>query len=47
MLLRHKTDGISAVLTTISARNTRVMNLYAGLGFRFRPPMMTFHWIRD
>jgi ribosomal protein S18 acetylase RimI-like enzyme len=47
MLMRHKAEGATAVRTTISARNTRVMNLYAGLGFRFQPPLMTFHWVRD
>jgi RimJ/RimL family protein N-acetyltransferase len=47
MLARHKNEGITSVSTTISARNTAVLNLYAKLGFRFLPPEMTFHWIRS
>lgn len=46
MLLHHKDEGASSISTTISARNTRVLNLYAQLGFRFLPPEMTFHWVR-
>jgi RimJ/RimL family protein N-acetyltransferase len=45
MLLSHQADGCESVTTTISARNTPVLNLYAQLGFRFLPPEMTFHWI--
>jgi RimJ/RimL family protein N-acetyltransferase len=45
MLRRHQVEGCESVTTTISARNTPVLNLYAQLGFRFLPPEMTFHWI--
>ncbi len=46
MLRRHRAEGCDAVTTTISARNTPVLNLYAQLSFRFLPPEMTFHWVR-
>jgi RimJ/RimL family protein N-acetyltransferase len=45
MLRRHQAEGCESVTTTISARNTPVLNLYAQLGFRFLPPEMTFHWL--
>jgi RimJ/RimL family protein N-acetyltransferase len=38
--------GAKRVQTCIVARNYRVLNLYASLGFRFPPPLMTFHWVR-
>lgn len=38
--------GAKRIVTTVVARNTRVLNLYARLGFRFQDPRMTFHWIR-
>lgn len=47
MLERHKKDGMDSVLTTISARNVPVLNLYSKLNFRFQPPEMTFHWVSD
>jgi RimJ/RimL family protein N-acetyltransferase len=47
MLRRHQLDGLREVATTISARNTPVLNLYSQLQFRFDPPEMTFHWVRD
>lgn len=47
MLRHHQAQGYDTVSTTISARNIRVLNLYAQLGFRFMPPEMTFHWIRE
>jgi RimJ/RimL family protein N-acetyltransferase len=47
MLRRHQVDGLREVATTISARNTPVLNLYSKLQFRFDPPEMTFHWVRD
>lgn len=47
MLRHHQSQGHETVSTTISARNIRVLNLYAQLGFRFMPPEMTFHWIRE
>lgn len=42
----HKSQGCQSVSTTISARNTPVLNLYSQLEFRFSPPEMTFHWVR-
>jgi GNAT superfamily N-acetyltransferase len=47
MLAYCKAQGAYSVSTTISARNTPVLNLYSHLQFRFMPPEMTFHWIRD
>lgn len=47
MLGRARRDGAARVRTSIVARNHRVLNLYARLGFRFPPPMMTFHWVRS
>lgn len=44
MLSAHRDNGGCQVVTTISARNTAVLGLYAKLGFRFLPPDMTFHW---
>lgn len=46
MLSYCKAQGCQSVSTTISARNTPVLNLYAKLQFRFTPPEMTFHWTR-
>lgn len=45
MLEYHRSNGHHTVMTTISARNTRILNLYSSLNFRFLPPEMTFHWI--
>lgn len=39
--------GAQRVRTCIVARNYRVLNLYANLGFRFPPPLMTFHWVKS
>jgi RimJ/RimL family protein N-acetyltransferase len=47
MIMRHKGEGVDRIETTISAHNVAAMNLYAGLGYRFQPPAMTFHWYRD
>jgi ribosomal protein S18 acetylase RimI-like enzyme len=47
MLSYHQKAGNSSVSTTISARNNLVLNLYSKLNFRFLPPEMTFHWIRN
>lgn len=47
MLREAKDAGAQRVKTCIVARNFRVLNLYARLGFRFPPPLMTFHWVRD
>lgn len=47
-MLRQANDaGAQRVRTSIVARNHRVLNLYAKLGFRFPPPLMTFHWVSD
>lgn len=47
MLRHHQAEGRDSVMTTISARNVPVLNLYAKLDFRFLPPEMTFHWVRE
>jgi RimJ/RimL family protein N-acetyltransferase len=47
MILHAQEQGAERVRTTIVARNFRVLNLYARLGFRFPPPMMTFHWVAN
>lgn len=47
MLADHQSRNISEVLTTISARNTTVLNLYSKLNFRFKNPEMTFHWVNQ
>jgi len=46
MIDHHHQFGARNIATTISARNTPVLNLYSKLGFRFAPPEMTFHWNR-
>jgi len=46
MLHQAREAGAQRVRTCIVARNHRVLNLYAGLGFRFPPPQMTFHWVK-
>lgn len=38
--------GFSDVHTLISVNNIPVLNLYAGLGFKFRDPAVTFHYWR-
>jgi GNAT superfamily N-acetyltransferase len=47
MLGCARIDGALRISTVISALNTPVINLYAGLGFRFQAPGTTYHWIRD
>ena len=44
-LAYFQAQGIESVETAISARNSKVLNLYAKLNFRFLPPAMTFHYI--
>lgn len=39
--------GATRVRTSVAARNTRVLSLYARLGFTLPPPAMTFHWVRE
>jgi len=46
MLNQAADAGAKRVRTSIAARNHRVLNLYARLGFTFLPPSMTFHWVR-
>lgn len=46
ILSHDKASGARRIRTCIVARNHRVLNLYARLGFRFPPPLMTFHWVR-
>jgi GNAT superfamily N-acetyltransferase len=45
MLRQARGQGADRVRTCIVARNYRVLNLYARLGFRFPAPLMTFHWV--
>ncbi len=46
MMHQARLEGASRVRTSIVARNHRVLNLYARLGFNFPAPSMTFHWVR-
>lgn len=47
-MLNHAKDmGAEQVRTSVAARNTRVLSLYARLGFTLPPPAMTFHWVRE
>jgi len=47
LMIEHaRKQGASRIRTSIVARNYRVLNLYARLGFRFPQPLMTFHWVR-
>lgn len=46
MMVEAGKRGAVRVRTSIVARNHRVLNLYARLGFYFPPPSMTFHWVR-
>jgi RimJ/RimL family protein N-acetyltransferase len=46
MLHQAARTGAQRVRTSIAARNHRVLNLYARLGFTFLPPSMTFHWVK-
>ena len=46
MIAHAAASGARRVRTSIVARNHRVLNLYARLGFRFPAPLMTFHWVR-
>lgn len=47
MLKQASLSGAQRVRTSIAARNFKVLNLYARLGFFFPPPAMTFHWVRS
>ena len=45
MLNYAKTHGAKNVQSSFTARNHRVLNLYARLGFHFPVPQMTFQWV--
>lgn len=47
MLYFHQLEGMSQIGTTIAGGNTPVLNLYASLSFRFQPPEITLHWLRN
>lgn len=47
VLGHHQLAGVRHVMTTISARNTRVLNLYSHLRSRFDPPETTYHWVSN
>lgn len=47
MLALARDAGAERVRTSVVARNVRVLNLYATLGFRLESPAMTFHWVRS
>lgn len=47
MLQHAKEIGAERVRTSVVARNTRVLSLYARLGFTLPPPAMTFHWVKE
>jgi ribosomal protein S18 acetylase RimI-like enzyme len=47
MVEHARTMGARRVRTSVVARNTRVLSLYAKLGFTLPAPSMTFHWVRD
>jgi GNAT superfamily N-acetyltransferase len=36
--------GVRRIITSISAANTSVMNVYSALGFRFSEPEAIYHW---
>lgn len=42
-----KASGVQQVVTSISASNTGVMNIYAMCGFRFDQPDAVYHWRPD
>ncbi len=45
MIALAQRNGAQRIRSSIVARNVRVLNLYAQLGFRFMPPQMTLHWV--
>lgn len=47
MLGHARQMGAARVRTSVAARNTRVLSIYARLGFTLPPPAMTFHWVRQ
>lgn len=47
MVRQAKRMGAKRVRTSVVARNTRVLSLYARLGFTLPAPAMTFHWVKE
>lgn len=47
MLHHARHSGAQRVRTSVVARNTRVLCLYARLGFVLPGPAMTFHWVKE
>jgi ribosomal protein S18 acetylase RimI-like enzyme len=47
MIKQAAEAGAKRIQSSVVARNHRVLNLYASLGFHFSPPSMTFHWVRS
>lgn len=47
MISQAWAEGASRIQSSIVARNNRVLNIYARLGFNFTQPAMTFHWVRE
>lgn len=44
VLKKLKEIGIKKAITSISPANIGVLNIYAGLNFKFSNPQITFHW---
>ena len=44
VLLHHQQHGVRRIATSISSHNVPAFNLYVRLGWRFPPPLLTFHW---
>lgn len=42
----HVSNGSREIETTISLSNVPAISLYSGLGFSFREPAVTMHWLR-
>jgi RimJ/RimL family protein N-acetyltransferase len=47
MVRYAKRSNARRVRTSVVARNTRVLSLYARLGFTLPAPAMTFHWVKE
>lgn len=45
VLCFHKEQKVHRITTTISARNTPVLNLYSKLSFQFDSPEISLHWV--
>jgi L-amino acid N-acyltransferase YncA len=44
VLQELRKQKVRRIVTSISAVNTNVMNLYSMLGFRFSTPEIVYHW---